>query len=61
MNGNNHSMIRTSNLRKIYTTEEVETTALDKVNRRNKREGICRYNGTFRMRQVYFTEHIRAA
>ncbi len=32
MNGNNHSMIRTSNLRKIYTTEEVETTALDKVN-----------------------------
>ena len=25
-------MIRTNNLRKIYTTEEVETTALDSVN-----------------------------
>ena len=32
MNSNNHSMIKTSNLKKIYTTEEVETTALDKVN-----------------------------
>ena len=25
-------MIQTKNLKKIYTTEEVETTALDKVN-----------------------------
>jgi putative ABC transport system ATP-binding protein len=32
MTGNNHSMIKTSDLRKIYTTEEVETTALDNVN-----------------------------
>ena len=32
MIGTNHSMIKTTNLRKIYTTEEVETTALDSVN-----------------------------
>jgi putative ABC transport system ATP-binding protein len=32
MNGTNHSMIKTSDLKKIYTTEEVETTALDNVN-----------------------------
>jgi putative ABC transport system ATP-binding protein len=31
MNGN-HSIIKTTNLKKIYTTEEVETTALDSVN-----------------------------
>ncbi len=32
MNGTNHSMIKTNDLKKIYTTEEVETTALDNVN-----------------------------
>ncbi len=32
MSENNHSMIRTNNLKKIYTTEEVETTALENVN-----------------------------
>ena len=32
MNGNNHSMIKTTDLKKIYTTEEVETTALNNVN-----------------------------
>ncbi len=32
MSGTNHSMIKTVDLRKIYTTEEVETTALDSVN-----------------------------
>jgi putative ABC transport system ATP-binding protein len=31
MNGN-HSMIKTNDLKKVYTTEEVETTALDNVN-----------------------------
>ena len=32
MNGTNHSMIRTNNLKKLYITDEVETTALDNVN-----------------------------
>jgi putative ABC transport system ATP-binding protein len=32
MTGTNHSMIKTNDLKKIYTTEEVETTALDNVN-----------------------------
>jgi putative ABC transport system ATP-binding protein len=32
MSGTNHTIIRTNNLKKLYTTEEVETTALDNVN-----------------------------
>jgi putative ABC transport system ATP-binding protein len=32
MEGTNHLMIKTENLQKIYTTEEVETTALNNIN-----------------------------
>ncbi len=32
MEGTNHIMIKTDNLQKIYTTEEVETTALNNIN-----------------------------
>jgi len=32
MQGTNHIMIKTDNLQKIYTTEEVETTALNNIN-----------------------------
>jgi len=32
MAGTNHLMIKTNNLQKIYTTEEVETTAINNIN-----------------------------
>ncbi len=43
-------MIKTSDLTKIFRTDEVETTALNKVNLEVKKGEFCSCNGTIRMR-----------
>jgi putative ABC transport system ATP-binding protein len=42
-------MIKTVELTKVFRTDEVETTALNKVNLEIAKGGICSHYGAFRM------------
>ncbi len=45
----NNIMIKITDLVKVYRTEEVETTALNKLSLEVKRRGICFDYGSFRL------------
>ena len=45
-------IIKTTNLKKMYTTEEVETTALDNVNFQVNKGGVRRDYGSLRVREI---------
>ena len=50
-------MIKTEKLSMLFTTEEVQTKALNEVTLHVEQRRICCYNGTFRMRQVNVAEY----
>ena len=49
-------MIKTEKLSMLFTTEEVQTKALNEVTMQVER-GICSYHGSFRVWQVYSAEY----
>ena len=53
-------MIKTNQLNKVFTTEEVETTALHNIDI-HIQEGVCLHYGTFRMWEIHSAQPDRVA
>ena len=50
-------MIKTENLSMLFTTEDVQTKALNEVSLEIKKRRICGYHGAFGLRQIHLAEY----